>query len=105
MQWGEHKYLKLSEQPLNRGHRKRLPIVKVKYKMETGLENFLSRQNPLSHVSQLNAAYFMDISKLQLRLFLVKASDYHKRNLNHLPKNGVVQSPFFIYFFLVGSNF
>ena len=38
--WGI--YLKLSEQPLNRGHRKRLPIVKVKYKMETGLENFLS---------------------------------------------------------------
>ena len=31
----------------------------------------------------------MNISETCLRLFLVNVSDNYKRNLNHLPKNGI----------------
>ena len=49
--------------------------------MESGFENFLNRQECLNHVEKLNLAYFMNVSKIQPRLFFVNGSDNHKRNI------------------------
>lgn len=69
-----------------------LDIVKIKYKMETGLENFLSGQNRLSHISKTKSNLFHEHKEN----LIFHVSDNHKRNLSHLSKNSLItfnQSP------------
>lgn len=54
--------------------------VKEQYKMEIELEI------SLNHVSKTKSSYFMNISETEPKLFLVSASNNHKRNLGYLLK-------------------
>lgn len=57
--------------------------------METKLENSPRKQNYLNHVSRTKYSLFHEHKQ---KLIAYKCSDKHKRNLSHLPKNGIRKS-------------